>query len=347
MADIKQSGAPGEMPLGRTGRVNIGYVLSHEQFTLPQLLEWGPTAERAGFDAVWGSDHFQPWQDNEGHAGAVWVTLAALGQQMPRIPLGTGVTCPTFRYHPAIVAQVFSSLSQLYPGRVFLGVGTGEALNEEAATGQWGDYKERAARLVEAVQLIRELWTGEIVNFKGDYYQTKDAKLYDTPARPIPIYIAAAGPKSMRIAGEYGDGLIADSKSAVDQEMRQAFEEGARAAGKDPTKLPIIAEQWVFVGSEQEAAKYANLWRFLPKAWDEYVTNHDPRDIQKQAMEEVPIEKTYEDWAIGEDPSVHLKELNKLIEQGVSTIFVHSAQPDQNKFIDFYSRQVLPKVKRQ
>ncbi|HEY7295887.1 MAG TPA: TIGR03557 family F420-dependent LLM class oxidoreductase, partial [Dehalococcoidia bacterium] len=166
--------------------VTLGYVLSHEQFPVPSLIECAVAAERAGFDAVWTSDHFHPWQDNEGHAGYAWVTLAALGQRTSRLLYGTAVTCPTYRYRPAEVAEAFASLSLLNPGRVFLGVGTGEALNELPAGGGWGDYQERADRLAEAVEIIRKLWTGEWVAHRGRYYTVENARLYDTPAQPIP-----------------------------------------------------------------------------------------------------------------------------------------------------------------
>src|SRR5438270_312072 len=131
-------------------RPTIGFVLSNEQFPASQLVKWGEAAEKAGFQAISHSDHFQPWQDNEGHSGFAWVTLAAVGQRTNRVVMGTGVTCPTFRFHPSVVAHGFATLGSLYPGRVFLGVGTGEAINEEAATGEWGGYKERAGRLIEA-----------------------------------------------------------------------------------------------------------------------------------------------------------------------------------------------------
>src|SRR5437868_11960866 len=139
-----------EMPLSVQSGPTFGFVLSNEQFPASQLVELGAAAEKAGFDAVWNSDHFQPWQDNEGHSSLAWLVLAAVGQRTQRVVMGTGVTCPTYRYHPSIVAQGFATLSVLYPGRIWLGVGTGEAINEEAATGQWGGYTERAERLVEA-----------------------------------------------------------------------------------------------------------------------------------------------------------------------------------------------------
>src|SRR5438477_8768705 len=160
---------------------HIGYVLSDEQFPITQLVELGAAAERAGFDAVWSSDHFQPWQDNEGHSAFAWLTLAAVGQRTRNVIMGTGVTVPIYRYRPAIVALGFASLGQLYPGRVFLGVGTGEAINEEAATGEWAAYPERAERLAEAITVIRKLWTGDVINHQGKYYTLKVAKLYDLP----------------------------------------------------------------------------------------------------------------------------------------------------------------------
>jgi F420-dependent hydroxymycolic acid dehydrogenase len=145
----------------------IGYMLGHEQFTVPELLHLGTLASQAGFQLLATSDHFQPWQANEGHAGLAWVTLGALGAKTSHSWMGTTVTCPLFRYNPAVVAEAFASLSQLYPGRIFLGVGSGEALNEEAATGMWPKWQERWDRLVEALAIIRQLWTGQRVTHKG------------------------------------------------------------------------------------------------------------------------------------------------------------------------------------
>lgn len=336
----------GNVALSRSGGINIGFVLSQEQFPITQLLKYGQMAEQAGFDCIWTSDHWQPWQDNQGHAGQAWVTLAALGVQTSKLKMGTGVTCPTYRYNPAIVAQAFASLGMLYPGRVFLGVGAGEALNESASGGGWGEYQERAGRLVEAVELIRRLWTGEMVDHSGRYYNV-NGKLYDVPTPQVPIYIAASGPDSMHLAGKHGDGLVSDGETATNPQMKAAFERGAREAGKDPSTMPVLAEFFMFVGEEEEAKKYAELWRFLPKAWETYVENPDPRDIERRAQQEVPIEDVLKKMKIGSDPQVHIEALQKLIDGGVSTIFVHSAQPDQERAIEFYSKEVLPKLKRQ
>jgi TAT-translocated FGD2 family F420-dependent dehydrogenase len=294
---------------------------------------------------LWTSDHIHPWQDNQGHAGHAWITLAALGQRTQRIPFGTGVTCPTYRYHPSVVAHAFASLGVLYPGRVFLGVGSGEALNEQAATGEWGDYEERAGRFVEAVELIRKLWQGEPVTHNGTYYQTVGLKLYDIPQTPVPLYMAAEGPKSMRLAGIHSDGLITDAKSAIQQEMRQAFAEGAREAGKNPDNIPIHAELFVYVGEQQEAQNVAKQWRFLPKAWSDYVNVPDPREIDRRAQQEVPIEDVLSMWTVSSDPEAHVSKLQELIDGGVTDIYVHAGNEDQMKAIQFYRDEVLPKVR--
>lgn len=323
----------------------IGFVLSHEQFAAPQLIEYGVAAEQAGFDAVWTSDHFHPWMDNQGHAGQAWITLAALGQRMPRIPFGTAVTCPTYRYHPAVVAQSFASLGVLYPGRVFLGVGSGEALNELPVSGEWGDYAERAERWIESIELIRKLWTGDWVTHAGKYYQVRNARIYDLPQQPVPIYMAAEGPKSMHKAGYYGDGLISDSKSILEPEMIEAFEAGAREAGKDPRTMPRLAEHFVVVGGTAEAEESARMWRFIPNAWTEYVDNPDPRDIMRRAEQDLPLEKVYSNWLVSADADEHAQSIQKLIDGGVTQVYVHSGQADQQRVLEFYSREVLPRLR--
>lgn len=323
----------------------FSFVLSHEQFPVPELVQLGTAAEKAGFDGIWTSDHFQPWQNNQGHAGFAWITLAALTQHTSKLIVGTGVTCPTYRYHPSIVAEAFASLGLLAPGRVFLGVGTGEALNEAASGSGFGDYAERAERLKEAVTLIRRLWTGETVNYTGQYYQIDKARLYDLPAQPIPIYIAAEGPKSFRMAGEFGDGLITDSERAVDPKLRGLFEEGARSAGKDPATMPVLAEHMVYVGTPDEAKKDAELWRFMPKAWSHFVTDPDPEHIHEEADKLVDIDQLVQKWAVGPDPQTHIQKIRMLLEKGVTQVYIHSPQQDQQKVIDFYAREVLPQVR--
>lgn len=321
----------------------VGYMLAHEQFPVPRLVELGALAEQNGFDLVATSDHFQPWQTNEGHAGEAWVTMGAITQRTKKIWIGPTVTCPTFRYNPAVVAEAYASLSLLAPGRIFLGIGSGEALNEEAATGVWPKWLERSERFIEAADIIRKMWTGESVSHKGRFYDVH-AKLYDRPARPIPLLMAGNGPKAMHRAGQYGDGLITDPKTWKNH--KGEFEAGAREAGKNVRDMPVLVEQYVVLGDKKDAEAAAELWRFGPKAFKTYYNVRDPEEIQKEANAQIPLEQVYEGWAIGTDPNVHLKKIRELFDSGVTIVNVHSGQPDQERVIQFYGKEVLPKLQR-
>ena len=323
-----------------SGQKLLGFMLAHEQFTVPQLTDLGAAAARAGFGLLATSDHFQPWQANEGHCGEAWVTLGALGGRAEPAWIGTTVTCPILRYHPAVVAEAFASLAQLYPGRVFLGVGSGEALNEQAATGDWPAWAERWERLIEAIDIIRALWSGQPVSHRGKYYSI-EARLYDPPHQPIPLLTAANGKKSMRLAGLHGDGLVTDPLSW--QKFKPDWEAGAKEAGKNTAEMPVLIEQFVVVGDKSDAAKAAALWRFLPKAFKTYYKMADPAAIEQRAGEELPLEKVFADWSIGTDPAIHIAALQKLFDSGATIVNVHSGQADQSKVIDFYRRLVLPK----
>ena len=259
---------------------SFAFTLAHEQFSVPDLVRFGALASRSGFHVLATSDHFQPWQANEGHSGAAWVTIGALGAQATQSMMGTAVTCPTLRYNPAVVAEAFSTMSHLYPGRVFLGVGSGEALNEQAATGNWPNWQERWDRLIEAIAIIRALWSGEQISHTGKYY-TVNARLYDPPVEPIPLMTAANGKKSMRLAGQYGDGLISDPMTWKQHKVE--WEDGARSAGKDPSKMPVMIEHYVVVGNATDAERAAELWRFGPKAFKGLYNVRSPEAIQRKA----------------------------------------------------------------
>jgi F420-dependent hydroxymycolic acid dehydrogenase len=343
-AGNKQSGTgPSSDATASWRKQQIGFQLAHEQFTVPELVELGAAADRAGFDLLAVSDHFQPWQANEAHSGQAWVTMSAIGQRTNRIRMGTTVTCPTFRYSPAVVAEAFASLSLLYPGRIFLGVGSGEALNEKAATGSWPKWPERSERLVEATEIIRALWSGELVAHKGKYYEV-NARLYDPPSKLIPLMMAGNGPKAMRRVGRYADGLITDPKTWI--EHKAEFEHGAREAGKDPAAMPVFIEQYVVVGDKQDMKVAAEFWHFGPKAWKPYFNIRDPLTIEQRASAEIPLEKVYADWAVGTDPEVHVKCLSDLFNSGATEVHIHSGQPDQKRVIDFYGKEVLPRLRK-
>ncbi|UMB70392.1 F420-dependent hydroxymycolic acid dehydrogenase [Mycobacterium paraterrae] len=316
----------------------VGYVLSHEQFTTTQLVDQAQAAERAGFRYLWASDHLQPWQDNEGHSMFPWITLALVGQHT-NVPFGTGVTCPIYRYHPATVAQAFASLAALYPGRVFLGVGTGERLNEQAATTQFGPYRERHDRLIEAIQLIRQLWGGQRMSFQGSYFQTNQLKLYDLPPTTPPILVAAGGPKSARLAGRYGDGWITEAGDVRNPKLVTAFNAGAHEAGRDPATMTKRAEMFAVVGDHNDITQGAELWRFTAGAVDQ----PNPVGIQ-QAAQTNPLDKVIKGWTTGTDPATHVKAVQDVLDAG-ATPFVHFAQRDPLTAIEFYRTAVLPRLR--
>jgi TAT-translocated FGD2 family F420-dependent dehydrogenase len=317
----------------------IGFVLAHEQFTVPDLIRGGALASRSGFQLLATSDHLQPWQANEAHSGLAWITLGAMGAQAPEVWMGTSVTCPTLRYNPSVVAEAFATLSHLYPGRIFLGLGSGEALNEQAATGVWPAWEERWDRLAEAISVIRQLWTGKQVSHKGTYY-TVNAKLYDPPAAPIPLFTAANGRKSMRLAGQHGDGLITDPLTW--KNFRPEWEKGARDAGKDPDQMPVMVEHFVVVGDETDALLAAEQWRFIPNAFKGYFNVRDPAEIQRRAEAEVQLDDLIKQWPASTDPAEHIAAIRELFDSGVSIVNIHSGQADQAKVIEFYAAKVLP-----
>src|ERR1700712_3344057 len=226
--------------------LRIGYKASAEQFGPRQLLDYAVEAEQHGLDSVSISDHFQPWQHDGGHAPFSLSWLAAVGERTSRVQLGTSVMTPTFRYNPAVVAQAFGTLACLYPDRIMIGIGTGEALNEVAvARLEWPDFKERFARLREAVELMRRLWTEERVTFDGQYYQTTDATVYDRPALPVPVYIAAGGPLVARYAGRAGDGFICTSgkgRELYEDKLLPAVAEGLEKAGRPSDSIDRMIE---------------------------------------------------------------------------------------------------------
>ncbi len=316
----------------------VGLVLGHEQFTTAQLVDQAQAAEQAGFRYLWASDHLQPWQDNEGHSMFPWITLALVGERTKHIPFGTGVTCPIYRYHPTTVAQAFASLALLYPGRVFLGVGTGERLNEQAATTQFGPYRERHDRLIEAVELIRQLWSGQRTSFQGRYFQTDQLKLYDPPPSPPPIFIAAGGPKSAHLAGQYGDGWITEADGVKNQKLVAAFNQGAHDSGRDPATLGKRAEMFTVVGDQDEINRGAELWRFTAGAVDQ----PNPVDIQRAAQVN-PLDKVIKGWTTGTDPATHIKAVQAVLDAG-ATPFIRFAQQHPLAAIDFYRTAVLPQL---
>ena len=239
--------------------LKLGFKASAEQFDPRELVEIAVAAEEHGMDSVAVSDHFQPWRHNGGHAPFSLAWMAAVGESTKRVQIGTSVMTPTFRYNPAVIAQAFATMGCLYPGRIMLGVGTGEALNEYATgfQGEWPEFKERFARLRESIKLMRELWTGEEVNFDGEYYHTQGAYMYDIPEQPIPVYVAAGGPVVARYAGRAGDGFICTSGKGPElytEKLLPAVAEGAAKAERDVDTIDKMIEIKISYDPDPELA---------------------------------------------------------------------------------------------
>ena len=267
--------------------LRIGYKASAEQFDPSTLLEFTVEAERHGFELAGVSDHFQPWRHTGGHSPAALPWLGAAGQRTSAMVLGTSVLTPTLRYHPSIVAQAFATLACLTPGRVFLGVGTGEAMNETPVTGgEFPGRKERRQRLAEAIELMRRLWTEERVDFEGSFYRTSKATVYDRPDEPVPIYVAASGPLAAKLAGRVGDGFICTSGKdpALYEELLAKVVEGAEEAGREPRDPPHDRDQgFLRPRPRQRAFTNTHPWAALALKPEQKEGIEDPIEMERVA----------------------------------------------------------------
>jgi coenzyme F420-dependent glucose-6-phosphate dehydrogenase len=329
--------------------LKLGYKASAEQFGPRRLLDYAVEAEEAGFDSVWVSDHFQPWRHTDGHAPQVFAWLGAVGERTRRVTLGTSVLTPTFRYEPAVVAQAFGTLGSLNPGRFILGVGSGESLNEVAVTAkEWPEAKERLGRLREAVALIKQLWSEDLVSFEGQYYHTKNATIYDKPEQPIPIYISAGGPVAAKFAGRAGDGFICTSGKGMDlyqEKLLPAVEEGARAAHKDPDTVERTLEVKVSFDTDRDRAMTdTRIWAALALPAEDKVAIHDAREMEKKA--EAVADQAHRRWLVSSDPEEHMEQLRPYLELGFTHLIFHAPGEDQSRFIQLYAKEILPRLRQ-
>jgi coenzyme F420-dependent glucose-6-phosphate dehydrogenase len=330
--------------------LKLGYKASAEQFAPRQLLELAVHAESLGFDSILVSDHFQPWRHTDGHAPFSFAWLGALGERTSRALIGTSVVTPTFRYHPAVVAQAVATLGTLYPGRVLLGVGTGESLNEVPATGMaWPPFKERFARLREAIQLMRQLAREERVSFAGQYYRTERATLYDRPETPVPIYVAASGPTAARLAGRLGDGFICTSGKAPElyrETLLPNVAQGLEQAGRAPGDIEYMIEMKVSFDRDRERALHdTRHWAALALSAEQKMAVEDPVEMERLA-DALPIERAASRWIVSSDPDEHVERLAETIALGFTHLVFHAPGPDQKRFLDLYAAEVLPRLRR-
>ena len=328
--------------------VRFGYKASAEQFAPRELLDYAVQAEAQGFDSVFVSDHLQPWRHDGGHAPAALPWLGALATATERVVLGTSVLTPTFRYHPAVVAQAFATLGCLAPGRVVLGVGSGESLNEVPLGTVWPDGKERFARLKEAVTLIRRLWTEDRVTFEGQFYRTELATIYDRPEQPVPLYIGASGPSATRMAGRLADGFITTSGKGHELytgTLLPAVREGAEKAGRSVDDLDLMIEVKVSFDPDQERALAdTRYWGALALSSDEKTGVEDPIQMQRLA-DELPIERTASRWIVSSDPDEHAAKVAEYLEMGFNHLVFHAPGPDQQRFLRHYGEDILPRLR--
>lgn len=327
--------------------LQLGWKAGTEQYSPGELLEYAIAAEEAGFESIDASDHFHPWSE-KGQACFVWSWLGAVAARTTKLTLGTGLTCPILRYHPAIIAQAAATVSVLASERFYLGVGTGEALNEYSAVGAWPDYRTRQAQMIEAIELMRALWSGGEVTHHGEHYQTRRAKLYTRPERPIPIYISSLVPESARIAGQYGDGLLTVSGEEPEtyEEMIRNFEAGAREAGKDPAKLPRMIELGVAYTDDEEQAINCRKTYWAGSAVPAMYTERIYTPALSEANGKVVGDETIkQSVCISADPDEHVRMAQHYIELGFNHLIFHCGGPDQRAFIEAYGREVLPRLR--
>jgi G6PDH family F420-dependent oxidoreductase len=317
--------------------MELGYALSSEEHRPLDLIRHARQAEGHGFTFALISDHFHPWIDRQGQSPFVWSVAGGIAATTDALRLGTGVTCPTIRIHPAIVAQAAATAADMMPGRFFLGVGTGENLNEHVLGARWPSASERLEMLEEAVEVMRLLWRGETCSFEGKHYRVEDARIYTLPSDPIDVVVAASGPEAAELAGRVGDGLVSTSP---DLELVEAFRE---AGGTGPVYGQLTV---CWADTEEEARRTALEW--WPNGGLEGPLSQElplPAHFEEAAAM-VTEEDIAETVVCGPAAELHLEGIARFVDAGFDHVYVHQVGPDQEGFFEHYARDVLPAVAR-
>jgi coenzyme F420-dependent glucose-6-phosphate dehydrogenase len=317
---------------------------AHEQFPPDQLLRQAVAAERAGFDGIGGSDHLQPWWE-PGEAGHAWVWLGAVGAATKGVAIGTAVTPPGPRYHPVLIAQAWATLETMFPGRPYLGLGSGESLNESPLAAEWPSVAEQQERMEEALEIINRLFEGERLSYQGRHFQTDEALLHTRPERRPPIYVSAFGPKAAAIAARHGDGLwtLADPEQAPD--VIDAYKGACEDVGKEPGEV-VIQLQFSWAEDDDSALEGARVWKGAQP--DEFFTEdwHHPRRMHEHGSSQVSDQELKESLAISADPDIHVERIREAEGLGASTMAlmnVSGAAPE--RAVEVYGERVLPELK--
>ena len=318
--------------------VRFGYALSSEEHGPADLVRNAAAAEEAGFEFALISDHYHPWVDAQGHSPFVWTVLGGIARETQKLEVGTGVTCPMIRIHPAVIAQAAATTAEMFDGRFFLGVGTGENLNEHILGDHWPRYEDRRQMLIESMQVMRGLWEGDLFSHQGEHYVVENARLYTVPEQPPPIFVAAAGPESASLAGEHGDGLIVTS---AESEVLDGF----RGEGGDDK--PIYGQVTVcWAASADEGAR--TLHRIWPNAGvpgDLSTELALPRHFE-QASSLVTPEMLAEQMPVGPDVERYVNSVREYLDAGVEDVYIHQVGPDQEGFFHFFREELRPALER-
>lgn len=327
----------------------IGYFAAHEQYSPSQLLEHVKLAEKYGFDDVWSSDHFHPWAHTGANGGQAWVWLGAALASTGKIKMGTGVTPPGHRYHPGLIAQAFATLDEMFPGRVFLTLATGESMNESPLGFEWPPVKVRQERLEESLKIIDMLWHKDFVTYKGKYFSLSKANLYTKPKTKIKVYVAANGPKTAYIAGKYADGLLTlpASFDYYKNTLFPSFEKGARDAGKDPSKLEKVIE--IIISYDEDFDRAVDGARFWAGALVPFFFSYgiyDPREIE-MVGKMIDRNVIANSWMIVTSPEEAIKKTMEYVRAGFTHVQYLSSSPDEEKFIRVFGEKVLPAIREE
>jgi G6PDH family F420-dependent oxidoreductase len=315
----------------------VGFTLSSEEFGPRELVVFARSAEEAGFDFLSVSDHFHPWVDRQGNSPFVWATLGAVAEATERVKVGTGVTCPTTRIHPAIIAQAAATAATLLEGRFWLGVGSGENLNEHILGDRWPETAVRQERLEEAVEVIRLLWEGGLVSHHGKHYTVENARIYTLPDELPPIVVATAGERATEIAGRIGDGMFG---LIPDAGVIEAFEE---AGGKGKPKFGQVHVCWA--ETEDEARRTALEWWPNAAAGGNLPWELPLPSLFESATEHADEELIAESIVCGPDPQPMIESTREFIDAGYDHVYFHQVGPQQEEFISFAERELLPALR--
>ncbi|WP_026877424.1 TIGR03557 family F420-dependent LLM class oxidoreductase [Jiangella gansuensis] len=322
----------------------VGYSAMLERFAPSEVVALTVAAEEAGFDGVMADDHFQPWTPHQGQAGFVWNVMTAMAERT-RGSVGVGATCPSFRWHPALVAQAAATLEQLYPGRHWLGIGSGEAVSEHVVGGYWPEAPQRIARMFEAIEIIQKLFTGRDVRHDGRFFTLERSRLWTMPAAPPPVFVATSGPVTARRAGATCDGMITVATTPEKVAgLFARFDEGARSVGKDPAQLAKIVQvhlSWApdpDDAAAQAVAEWPNGGMRFSKA--DIRSPHDFEQLARMVRPEDFEGRVH----ISADLDAHRQEIQRYLDLGATQVYLHQAGPDQRAWIDTFGREVLPKL---